>query len=312
MTAPPVYVLTGPTAVGKTGISLALARQLNAEILSADSRQVYRTLTIGTAKPSRTELAAVRHHFIDELDLGEPFSAGRFAEEAGDRIRALHAEGKGALVVGGSTLYVEALVHGLAAIPDIDPGIRTALTERLEGGEMDGLYRELQSLDPVAAERLDPTKTQRVIRALEVCIGTGVPFSRYQRERVPPPYTAIVAVLDRPRSELYERVNRRVDTMLERGLLAENQALLDAHIPPDLNPLRTIGYQEPMAHLRGEIGYDEMVARLKQNTRRYAKRQLTWLRRRPSYDRVDLKSFTSSDEAAAAIAALFRVREESL
>lgn len=304
----PIYVLTGPTAVGKTGISLALARRLGAEIISADSRQVYRGLDVGTAKPSPAERAAVPHHFVDELDLGEPFSAGRFAEAATERIRQLHAAGKEALVVGGSTLYVEALAHGLADVPSVDPEVRASLTRRLHEEGPDVLFGELEAADPVSAARLDPTKTQRVVRALEVYVATGRPVSYYQQQAPRAPFPSVVVVLDRPRDELYERINRRVDVMLARGLVDENRGLLEAGISADLNPLRTIGYQEPLAYLRGEVDYDEMVRRLKQNTRRYAKRQLTWFRRRPEYERVDVRAFTSADDAADALARLYAVR----
>jgi tRNA dimethylallyltransferase len=285
---PAILVLAGPTAVGKTDLSLSLAQQLDAEIVSADSRQVYRELTIGTAKPPPDELAIAPHHFIDELHLGEPFSAGIFAREATDRIHDIHGRGRTALVTGGSTLYLEALLHGLSGVPETSAETRGELTERLRIEGAENLFAELERVDPVSAATMDPTKTQRLVRALEVYHDTGEPLSHYHREAQPPPFRSLVFVLTRPRERLYQRINQRVDVMLEAGLVDENRRLLDAGFPPDLNPLRTIGYREPMAHLRGEIDFEEMMRRLKRNTRRYAKRQLTWFRRRPEYVWIDL------------------------
>ncbi len=288
--ASPILALIGPTAVGKTTLSLTLTERLGGEIVSADSRQVYRGLTIGTAKPSPEELARVPHHFIDELDLDEPFSAGRFAEAATERIEAILNRDKVPLVAGGSTLYLEALMHGLAEIPETTAATRDRLMARLRDEGSEVLYRELERLDPASAATMDATKTQRVVRALEVLHDTDRPLSYYHTHRTPPRFRFTPVVLTRPRADLYERINRRVDQMLEAGLLDENRRLLDAGVSPSLNPLRTIGYREPLAHLRGEIEYDEMVRRLKQNTRRYAKRQLTWFRRHDTYRWLDLSS----------------------
>jgi tRNA dimethylallyltransferase len=284
---PVLRVLTGPTAVGKTALAVAWAQANDGEIVSADSRQVYRPLTIGTAKPSAEELDAVQHHFIDELDLDAPFSAGEFARQAEVRIRDILARGRTPLVTGGSTLYLEALLHGIADVPKTSSATRMALTERLEAEGAPALYAELSRIDPASAATMDPTKTQRVVRALEVYYDTGRPLSAYHAE-VTPPFEPKVLVLNRPREELYERINRRVESMLAQGLVEENRALLAAGYPPDLNPLRTIGYREPMAYLRGETSYEEMVRLLKQNSRRYAKRQLTWFRRHPSYRWADV------------------------
>lgn len=300
----PVLVLTGPTAVGKTALSLPLAQRLGAEIVSADSRQVYRPLTIGTAKPGLAERALVPHHFVDELDLDEPFSAGIFARAAWQRIGELRAQGRDALVVGGSTLYLEALVHGLAEVPPTSEDTRRRLTERLEAEGPRVLYDELRAIDPAAAATLDPTKTQRLVRALEVFHDTGRPLSHYLRQRVRPPWRFRVVVLTRPRADLYARINARVDEMLAAGLVDENRALLAAGYSQALNPLRTIGYQEPMAYLAGEIPYDEMVRQLKRNTRRYAKRQLTWFRRRAEYIWIDLAAEPDMTRLVERVAAL--------
>jgi tRNA dimethylallyltransferase len=286
----PFLVLTGPTAVGKTELSLQVAERLGAEIVSADSRQVYRGLDVGTAKPGAAERVRVPHHFVDELPLGAPWSAGRFAEAANDRIGAMLERGTVPLVVGGSTLYLEALVHGLAEVPAGEPGVRALLTQQARApGGPEALYAELRQVDPAGAATLDPTKTQRLVRALEVYRTTGQPWSSYFTAVTPPPYRYRVIVLTRPREVLYRRIEERVERMLEAGLVEENRRLLEAGFRLDTNPLRTIGYQEPIAYLEGRIGYDEMVRRLKRNSRRYAKRQLTWLRRRGEYGWFDVE-----------------------
>lgn len=272
-------ILAGPTAVGKTALSLALAETLGAEIISADSRQVYRQLNIGTAKPDPEALARVPHHFINERDLGEPFSAGHFAFEAWARMAAILERGRIPLVVGGSTLYLEALQFGLAEIPDIDPSVRQWLQERLAREGPERLYRELVQVDPQAAQRLDPSKTQRVLRALEVYHGTGRPITAYYQNHRRPPYAFRTIVLYRERSVLYESINRRVDAMLEAGLVQEVESLLQAGYDPTLEALRTIGYAEVIPYLKGVYPYATMRALIQRNTRRYAKRQLAWFRR---------------------------------
>ena len=275
----PLIILAGPTAVGKTELSLDLAEVLNAEIISADSRQIYKELTIGTAKPSKEELSRIRHHFIDELTLREPYSAGKFQRDAGERSKDILRRGRQPLVVGGSTLYLRALTHGLAEIPDVPSTIRAMVSDRLAHEGPAALYADLQRIDPESAGTMDSTKSQRHVRALEVYAATGIPLSHFHRMQGGTPGGFHLFVLNRERRELYERIDRRVDQMLEKGLLQEVAGLLENGHDTSLNPLRTIGYQEPIAHLRGEISFDEMTERIKRNSRRYAKRQLTWFRR---------------------------------
>lgn len=289
----PFIILTGPTAVGKTDLSLSLAEHLNAEIISADSRQIYQELTIGTAKPSDSELARVPHHFINERTLDQPFSAGAFAQEAHARIDDMLVRGRVPLIVGGSMLYLHALQFGMADIPPVDVSVRQQVEERLKHEGADALYAELLHVDPTFAKTLDPTKSQRLVRGLEVYHGTGRPLSAYFEEQAPPPYRFRTIVLHRERDILYDRINRRVDVMLEMGLTDEVQHILRAGFSQTLNPLRTIGYQEVIAHLNGAYDYREMVRLLKRNTRRYAKRQLTWFRRFPSFKWVS--SFAITD-----------------
>ena len=284
----PFLALVGPTAVGKTAISLRIADRLNAEIISADSRQIYRELTIGTAKPSLKQLGRVPHHFIGELELNQPFSAGAFARRAHARIASILHSGRVPLVVGGSTLYLQALLHGLSAAPPSTAPIRQMLEDRLKQKGQLALYEELTTIDPISASALDPTKTHRVIRALEVYHQTGKTLSSFQEHHTPPPYPFDVVVLSMNRSRLYERINLRVDRMMAAGLLNEVRAIRAAGHKSTTPALRAIGYQEAFAHLDGDITEEEMICLIKRNSRRYAKRQLTWFRRYDQDHWIDL------------------------
>lgn len=276
---PPILVVVGATASGKTAFAIEKALKVGGEIISADSRQIFQETTIGTAKPSPEELAAVPHHFINELSLNEPFSAGLFAQQALQRIGDILERGKIPIVCGGSTLYIQALTQGIAPVPDIAPEIRQKLHERLNSEGKEALFDELSQIDPIFAQSLDATKTQRLLRGLEVWYGTGERLSDWHKRQLPPPYPFKIHFLQPPRDLLYERINQRVDEMIAQGLLKEVQSILTAGFSPQLNPLRTIGYQEPIAHLNGAYPFDEMLRLLKQNTRHYAKRQITWFKR---------------------------------
>ncbi len=301
-TTPRVLILAGPTAAGKTALGVAVARRIGAEILSADSRQIYRQLTIGAAKPSEAEQGGVRHHFIDELDLDAPFSAGMFARAAAARIAAIHARGGRALVVGGSTLYLHALQYGLADIPEAPAQVRAGLMERLGREGLPALYAELERVDPALAAATPPANTQRVVRALEVYHATGRPLSSFRPGAPHPPagrFATVVLALER--SRLYERINRRVVEMIDRGLIAEVEGIRAAGYPESLNALQTIGYRETFAHLRGAFDRAELVRRIQMNTRRYAKRQLTWHRRFPEYTWLDAAEADPDQLAAVAL-----------
>lgn len=290
-----MLTIVGPTAVGKTALSLKLADALDAEIISADSRQIYQELTIGTAKPTPDEQRQAPHHFVNERSIFDtPYSAGQFATDANERIRQIQRRGKRPLIVGGSTLYIHALQYGLADIPDVDDEVRTHIEQRLDDEGAEALYDELENVDPKQAARMDPTKTQRLVRALEVYHGTGKPLSYYHEHQPQPPFSYRTIVLNRERSKLYERIERRVDRMLDKGLLDEVRELLDRGIDPDRQPLRTIGYREPIDYLQGEIDCDEMTRLVKRNSRRYAKRQLTWFRRYDEYEWVEVDETESS------------------
>lgn len=291
---PRLSVLTGPTGVGKTALSLDLARALNAEIVSFDSRQIYREMDIGTAKPTSVERAGIPHHFIDERDPNDVVSAGAYARDAWSRIEEILARGRRPLLVGGSTLYLRAVTQGMADIPPSDPAVRARLNARLTVEGSSVLFQELLGIDPDAAATMDETKSQRIVRALEVYESTGSRLSDFHRQHRQPPYDFSVLVLDRTREQLYRRIEARVDEMIEMGLVDEVRALIDRYGVTQ-TPLKTIGYREVIDHLEGSIDLDRAIALIKRNTRRYAKRQLTWFRAGASYAWAQADETTTSD-----------------
>lgn len=291
--------------MGKTSLSLEIAAALGAEIVSADSRQVYRFMDIGTAKPTPAELAQVPHHFIDVRSPDQYYSAGEYGREARLCIENLLARGRPPLVVGGSGFYVQALVDGLFAPPISDPAIKEKWRGRIAAEGKEAVFELLRQVDPQSAARLHPNDTQRVVRALEVYDLTGLPISLYRRgwER-PADFRPIFIGLDRERAALYRRIEERVDLMMEHGLVEEARALLQRGFSPRLNALRTVGYQEVFSHLNGDLGYEEMINLIKTNSRRYAKRQLTWFRRDARVHWIDMDEY-SFQTARKKILALF-------
>ena len=284
-----VAILVGPTGVGKSRVALELAERVPVEIVSADSRQIYRYLDIGTDKPSRSALQQVPHHFIDILDPDEEYNAGLFSRDARRVIDDIFARRGVPLVAGGSGLYVRALVDGFHDVEVREAGVKKALQERARREGTPRLHAELAAVDPEAAARLHPNDTQRVVRALEVYTLTGRPFSELNRRtNVPASFEPVFVGLLRERGELYARIEARVDKMVERGLVAEVQRLQEMGYGPDLNALQTVGYQEVFRYLAGELIESEMGVEIKKNTRRYAKRQLTWFRRDPRIEWLDL------------------------
>jgi tRNA dimethylallyltransferase len=281
----PVLVLTGPTGAGKTGWALRLAETAPLEIVSADSALVYRGLDIGTAKPARELRARIPHHLIDVCEPTESYSAGRFAADALTCIRAIHARRRVPLLVGGTMLYLRALLHGLAALPQAAPELRASLDARAVRLGWPALHAELQTLDPEAARRIAPTDSQRIQRALEVWYSTGRPISQLQRATVRPLAGTPLRywMLAPPdRAQLHERLARRFAAMMAAGLLDEVAALrargdLTARHPA----MRAVGYRQLWAHLEGEYGLDEAMRRAVTATRQLAKRQLTWMRGEP-------------------------------
>ncbi len=278
-----VIVIGGPTASGKTEVSLELAKLIDVEIVSADSRQVFKYLDIGTAKPNKTELSAVKHHLIDFLEPDEYYSAGRFGDDAEKIVEEITERNTVPLVVGGSGLYIDSLCFGFC---DENIGenekrfeIREELNKRLIELGKDQLYDELIAVDPVSAQKYDDKNPMRIIRALEYFQINGNPFSTAQRitkNRGIEPYFFDIA---HNREVLYERINRRTDIMWEIGLVEETQRVLNMGFSPTLNSLNTVGYKECIAYLTGEMSKETAIEEMKKNTRRYAKRQTTWFKR---------------------------------
>ncbi|MBR9978580.1 MAG: tRNA (adenosine(37)-N6)-dimethylallyltransferase MiaA [Bacteroidetes bacterium] len=286
---PRITVLAGPTASGKTALSLELARLMNAEIISADSRQVYRGMNIGTAKPGTEERAAVPHHGIDICDITETYTVGRFFRDACGWIDDIRGRGKQVLVVGGSGLYIRALTDGLFDGPEADPQLRAELEARARKEGLNVLVDELLALDPGVASFLDPENPVRVIRALEVCIRTGERYSELRSSRMPTQtFDVRMLGLRWERSVLYDRIDQRVDSMLTQGLIDEVRNLLAAGAHSGLTALNTVGYKEVIAYLASVLTYDEMVEAIKRNTRRYARRQLTWFRKETRLQWTDM------------------------
>ena len=278
----PIICVVGPTASGKTKLSIELAKQYNGEILSCDSMQIYRGMTIGTAKPTAEEMEGIPHHMIDVADPGEAFSVGRYVEMADPILQDILSRGKTCVIVGGTGLYVDSLIAGRSFMPYPETGKRQALEAIVEAQGIGVVLNLLWTVDPDSAERLHPSDQRRIIRAAEVYLETGKTITQHNRETqaIPPKYQPLWLGLDfTDRAELYARIDKRVDLMMEQGLIEEIQGLLAAGTPPTATSLQAIGYKEPMAALRGEITMAEAVDKIKQESRRYAKRQLTWFRR---------------------------------
>lgn len=275
-----VVVLVGPTASGKTAVSLPLAERLGAEIISADSRQIYRYMDIGTAKPTAAERARIPHHFIDILDPDTDFNAGEFGVQGREVIGQIFARKRVPLVVGGSGLYIRSLIDGFFDGPPADPELRRIYEQRFATGGIDVLMEELRRVDPVFAAKVDPTKPRRMIRALEVYHVTGRPISDlHESLKVEIPFTPVIFGLLWPRPELHQRINARCREMMEQGLPAEVEDLVRRGYGPELNALNTVGYAEAFAMRAGELTQEAMLELFSRNTRRYAKRQMTWFRR---------------------------------
>jgi tRNA dimethylallyltransferase len=303
---PRVLVLVGPTCSGKTGVSMHLARQLNGEVISADSRQIYRHLDIGTAKPTPEERGDIPHHFVDSLDPGEDFNAGRFGEEGRRVVSGILNRNKLPIIVGGSGLYVRSLIDGLFDGPGADKEFRDVLEGRLAREGIESLVDELRRVDPVSAERIDPTKPRRVIRALEVHRLTGSPLSQlHALQEVFIPFESVQFGLAWDRAVLNRRIEARCDAMVASGLLDEVEKLASMGWDDTLNALNTVGYAEAFALRRGEIPREEFLRLFKQNSRRYAKRQMTWFRRDGRIQWMTMDGTQGLENVAATIAEKF-------
>jgi tRNA dimethylallyltransferase len=273
-------VLAGPTAVGKTALAIEICQRFQAEVINADSVQIYRGLDIGSAKPTPAERAAAAHHLVDVAGPNESFDAARFAEVAEQAISDIRSRKKRVLVAGGTGLYIRALLFGLAPLPPVDEDLRARLREEWERLGAPAMHERLAKLDPQSGERLHPNDRQRVLRALEVCLQTGEPFSAQQKQHgfSEPRHPYFMVGLSRPKPELDQRIARRCRAMWEKGLVDEVRGLLAQGVPPEAKSLGSLGYAQALRFLQGELSQEEAMADMIAKTKAYAKRQLTWFR----------------------------------
>ena len=290
-----VIIILGPTGVGKTAVSILIAKELKTGIISADSMQIYRHMDIGTAKPSPEELGAVPHHLIDILSPTESFSAGMFRERAEEVIDGLHAKNRIPLVVGGTGLYIRSLTEGLFEGPAADWPLREKLMEDEKVHGSGHLYKYLCEIDPAAAEKINPNDLRRTVRALEVSLKEEKMISECRQSSTKPSdYNFTKIGLLRDREELYRMIEERVDKMIEEGLLQETERLLG--MKPERTALQALGYREMAQHLNGEIELEEAVRLTKKRTKMYAKRQMTWFRKESGINWVDVTGIMIADE----------------
>jgi len=297
----PVVVLCGPTAVGKTALACQLAQRFAIEVVSADSRQVYRRMDIGTAKPTADEQRQVRHHLIDVIDPDDSFTAANFVDYGRQVIEAIHARGALPLIVGGTGLYIRALTAGLIDAPPADEALREWFY-RQEADHGEGtLYRRLQQVDPQQAATIHPHNLVRVVRALEVFECSGRPLSEFQQQHQfsAEPYRLLKIGVGLPRAELDARINRRVELMYHDGLVEETAALLAAGYSPGLKALQTIGYRETIQYLAGEFDRATAISRIQTETRRYARRQQTWFKKEKAI--ISFDSLQETDKISKSI-----------
>ncbi|MCX7547687.1 tRNA (adenosine(37)-N6)-dimethylallyltransferase MiaA [Xanthomarina sp. F1114] len=284
--------VVGPTAIGKTTLSIKLANYFKTEIISADSRQFYKEMSIGTAAPTLTELASAKHHFIHHKSINDSYNVGAFEKDAIKCLDQLFKTHDYVIMVGGSGLYVDAVVNGLDYFPEVDSDIRKELNKTLETEGLEILQQKLKKLDPKAFKSIAIDNPQRVIRALEICIGSGKPYSSFlNKDKNKRPFKTIHIGLTADREIIYNRINKRVDLMVQEGLLEEVKKLEGKQ---DLNALNTVGYKELFKYFKGELTLDFAVSEIKKNSRRFAKRQLTWFRKKEDYIWFDYK--TSLDD----------------
>jgi len=279
MITPTKYLITviGPTAIGKTAMAIEIAKHFKCEIISADSRQFFREMAIGTAVPSKEELDAAKHNFIQNISIFDEYNVGDFERDAINKLDELYQTGDFAVMVGGSGLYIDAVLKGFDDFPDVDPSVREELIAKYEQQGIVYLQQELQRLDPVHYNKVAKENPQRLMRALEVCIGSGKPYSSFLNiKKNSRRFTPIVIGLEADRELMYNRINQRVDIMKETGLIDEARAL---YPHKKLNALQTVGYRELFSHFDEEISLDFAIEEIKKNTRRFAKRQMTWFKR---------------------------------
>ncbi|RDV84769.1 tRNA (adenosine(37)-N6)-dimethylallyltransferase MiaA [Ammonifex thiophilus] len=296
----PLVVITGPTATGKTAVGIEVALRLGGEIISADSMMVYKGMDIGTAKPSLEERKGVPHHLIDVVEPHEHFSVGAFQALARKLIEEIHSRGRLPLLVGGTALYIRAVIDGYTFPVKADKELRQRLLKEAQEKGTAHLHAQLQAIDPRAAGKIHPHDRKRIVRALEIYYQTGKPPSEVMKKE-PPPYDVLMFGLNLPREELYRRIEQRVDAMLAAGLVEEVRRLLEQGVPPQATSMQGLGYKEIAAYLRGEISFEQAVYLIKRNTRRFAKRQLTWFRHDPRICWLDVAQYKGVEDLAEEI-----------
>ena len=288
MSSGKLIVITGPTAVGKTELCMELARWLNIPIINADSRQMFRELKIGTAAPTDEQLKQVRHYFVGNLSISDYYSASMYEQDVNTLLAELFATSDYALLTGGSMMYIDAVCNGIDDIPTVDEATRQLMKQRLASEGLESLVEELKQLDPEHYEVVDRQNPRRVVHALEICHMTGKTYTSFRKaEKKQHPFQIVKIGLNRDRAELYERINQRVDKMIEDGLVDEAHRMFKHR---DTNALNTLGYKEMFNYFDGIWTLDEAIERIKGNTRRYARKQLTWFKRD-----TDMKWFHPND-----------------
>jgi len=303
-----VLAIVGPTASGKTALSIIIAEKLSGEILSADSRQVYKYLDIGTAKPSSEDLQRVPHHFIDILNPDQDYNASEYGQQARILISEFIKKNKQPILTGGSGLYIRAVIDGFFEGPGKNTEIRDQLEEEAKRLGIYPLFEKLKKVDPVSAAKMDATKVRRVIRALEVYYTTGKPISElHQVQNTKPDFEVMQFGIEWERQALYRRIEQRVDEMMANGLVEEVRRLIAKGYSPSINALNTVGYKEAFDFVNEKIPQDEMIRLIKQNTRRFAKRQLTWFRADKRIKWIPVNETSDWNEIADKIIKEFRL-----
>ena len=289
-----LVVITGPTAVGKTEICMRIAQHYGIPIINADSRQIFRELKIGTAAPTEEQQRQVRHYFVGSLSIDDYYSASMYEQDVMKLLDTLFDTSDYALLTGGSMMYIDAVCNGIDDIPTVDEETRSKLKQRLSEEGLEALCEELKRLDPEHYEIVDKQNPRRVVHALEICIMTGKTYTSFRtNERKERPFRIVKIALNRPREELYQRINARVDQMMRDGLLEETRQLYQRR---HLNALNTVGYKELFTYLDGDWTLEEAVERLKGNTRRYARKQLTWFKKDPDIKWFECNGTTSNED----------------
>jgi len=272
-----LIAIVGPTAIGKTALSIALAKHYKTAIISCDSRQVFKEMSIGTAVPTKEELNSVKHYFIQSKSIFEPYNVGQFEREALKTLDTLFKNNDIVIMVGGSGLYADAVINGLDYFPEVDPDIRVQLQKELKDKGLENLQLKLKNLDIDSYNNLEIDNPQRVSRALEICIGTGKTYSSFKnKEKTKRPFKTVLIGLEAARPTLYERINKRVDLMFDKGLKEE---ALKLYSNKNLNALQTVGYKELFHYFEGNYNLETAIEEIKKNTRRFAKRQITWFKK---------------------------------